>query len=84
MAEINYVNADGVAKIVSSIKAKADTTYATKAELSAVADKINIAGSAADRPTPASLGQCFFDVDLNKPIWFNGSDWVDSNGTIVN
>ena len=83
MAEINYVNAEGVAKIASSIKAKADTTYATKAELSAVADKINIAGSAADRPTPAVLGQCFFDVDLNKPIWFNGTDWVDYTGTTV-
>ena len=83
MSEINYVNADGVAKIASSIKAKADTTYATKAELSAVADKINIAGSAADRPTSAVLGQCFFDVDLNKPIWFNGTDWVDYTGTTV-
>ena len=84
MAEINYINADGVVNLVSGIKNKADTTYATKAELSAIADKINIAGSAADRPTPAALGQCFFDVDLNKPIWFNGSDWVDYTGNIVN
>ena len=83
MAEINYVNADGVAKIASSIKAKADTTYATKAELSAVADKINIAGSTADRPTTAVIGQCYFDTDKNKPIWFNGTNWVDYTGAII-
>ena len=83
MAEINYVNAEGVAKIASSIKAKADTTYATKAELSAVANKINIAGSTANRPTTAVLGQCYFDTDLNKPIWFNGNDWVDYTGTTI-
>lgn len=83
MAEINYVDADGVAKIASSIKAKADTTYVTKDELSAVADKINIAGSSADRPTTAVLGQCYFDTGLNKPIWFNGTKWVDYTGTEV-
>ena len=83
MAEINYVNAEGVAKIASSIKAKADTTYATKAELSAVANKINIAGSTANRPTTAVLGQCYFDTDLNKPIWFNGTNWVDYTGAVV-
>ena len=83
MAEINYVNAEGVAKIASSIKAKADTTYATKAELSAVANKINIAGSTANRPTTAVLGQCYFDTDLNKPIWFNGTDWVDYTGATI-
>jgi hypothetical protein len=83
MAEINYVNAEGVAKIASSIKAKADTTYATKAELSAVADKINIAGSTADRPATATQGQCYFDIELNKPIWFNGTVWVDYTGATV-
>ena len=83
MAEINYVDADGVAKIASSIKAKADTTYATIDTLNQVADKINKAGSSADRPTTADLGQCYFDTELNKPIWFNGTDWVDYTGTIV-
>lgn len=83
MAEIKYINADGVANLVSNIKIKADATYATKDELSEVADKISQAGSAADRPTAASIGQCFFDTSLNKPIWFNGTDWVDYTGTTV-
>ena len=83
MAEIKYINADGVVNLVNSIKAKTDATYATKDELSEVADKMNQAGGMADRPTDATVGQCYFDVDLNKPIWFNGTDWVDYTGTIV-
>lgn len=34
------------------------------------------------RPS-AKKGQCFFDTKLNKPIWFNGTNWVDASGTIV-
>jgi hypothetical protein len=83
MAEINYVNAEGVAKIVSGIKAKTDATYATKNQLNEVANKVNQAGSSADRPTTAVLGQCYFDTDLNKPIWFNGTDWVDYTGATI-
>ena len=83
MAEIKYINADGIADLVSGIKDKADDTYATKNELSEVASKVNQAGGSAARPTTASLGQCFFDIDLNKPIWFNGSDWVDYTGATV-
>ena len=83
MAEIKYINADGVADIVAGIKAKTDAAYATKDELTTVANKINQAGSTAARPTTAVLGQCYFDTELNKPIWFNGTDWVDYTGTIV-
>ena len=83
MAEIKYINADGIADLVSGIKDKADETYATKNELSEVANKVNQAGSTAVRPSSATAGQCFFDTDLNKPIWFNGSDWVDYTGTTV-
>ena len=35
------------------------------------------------RPNKPIKGQCFFDTDLNKPIWFDGSNWIDSNGTII-
>ena len=28
-------------------------------------------------------GQCVFDNDLKKPIWWNGSSWVDATGTEV-
>lgn len=38
-------------------------------------------GPTADRPTynePSSIA--YFDTDLGKPIWYNGSEWVDSTG----
>ena len=44
---------------------------------------VNLGGPTANRPgTPESF-MMYFDTDLNKPIWYNGTDWVDSTGTIV-
>ena len=83
MAEINYIDANGVSNMVRAIKTKTDMTYATKDELSEVSNKVNQAGSTADRPTTASIGQCYFDTDLNKPIWFNGTNWVDYTGATI-
>jgi len=42
-------------------------------------------GSSAARPSLLStdIGFQFFDTTLNKPIWWNGSSWVDSNGTAI-
>jgi len=35
------------------------------------------------RPTEPQIGQRFFDTTLGKPIWFNGTDWIDATGTPV-
>lgn len=35
------------------------------------------------RPVDAKMYEMFFDADLNKPIWWNGSGWVDAAGTLV-
>jgi hypothetical protein len=83
MAEINYIDANSIGNMVRAIKVKTDMTYATKDELSEVSNKVNQAGSTADRPATASIGQCYFDTNLNKPIWFNGTDWVDYTGAVV-
>lgn len=40
-------------------------------------------GTTAGRPGTPVAGQRYFDTDLGKPIWFNGTDWVDAQGTIV-
>lgn len=29
------------------------------------------------------IGYMYFDTTLNKPIWWNGTNWVDATGTIV-
>ena len=36
-----------------------------------------------DRPANPEAGDFMFDVVLNKPIFFNGTNWVDSLGFIV-
>lgn len=40
-------------------------------------------GNLASRPTDPIVGQRYFDTTLGKPIWYNGTNWVDATGTIV-
>jgi len=40
----------------------------------------NISGTSASRPINPLTGEMFFDININKPIWWNGSVWVDSMG----
>lgn len=42
-------------------------------------------GSTSERPSLLSedVGYMYYDTTLNKPIWFNGTDWVDATGTTV-
>lgn len=46
-------------------------------------DKYSPNGPTKSRPTDIGKGCCYFDTDINKPIWWNGTNWVDSAGTIV-
>lgn len=36
-----------------------------------------------NRPTNVSIGYMGFDIDLGIPIWWNGENWVNYEGTIV-
>lgn len=40
-------------------------------------------GVTSQRPGNADNGFQFFDVTLRKPIWWNGSSWVDASGVSV-
>jgi hypothetical protein len=41
-------------------------------------------GTTANRPTQnLQLGQFYFDTTLGYPVWYDGTDWVDSSGTVV-
>lgn len=40
-------------------------------------------GPSSSRPTTPQAGIFYFDTTLNKPIWGNGSAWVDATGTTV-
>ena len=41
------------------------------------------AGSTGKRPGVPVVGQRYFDTTLSKPIWWDGSKWVDSMGNAV-
>jgi len=41
-------------------------------------------GTTAHRPTfDLPIGTIYFDTTLGIPIWYNGTHWVNSSGTIV-
>ncbi len=40
-------------------------------------------GNTSSRPIDPNVNVQYFDTDLNKPIWYNGTDWVDAIGTVV-
>jgi hypothetical protein len=41
-------------------------------------------GKTTQRPTAnQQIGQQFFDTTLGYPIWWNGTKWVNYNGTVV-
>lgn len=40
----------------------------------------NGSGTTAARPTDVSAGYEYFDTNLKKPIWWNGTSWVDKDG----
>jgi len=44
---------------------------------------VNLGGPTADRPTTPENYMMYFDTDLGHPIWYDGTDWVDSQGTVV-
>jgi len=40
-------------------------------------------GATGARPVTPVTGQSFFDTTLGKPIWFDGTNWIDASGTEV-
>ncbi|MHA7967691.1 glycosyl hydrolase family 28-related protein [Paenibacillus sp. CAU 1782] len=42
-----------------------------------------LSGTTAQRPVWQTTGMNYFDTTLNKPIWWNGTNWVDATGTTV-
>lgn len=46
---------------------------------------LKFAGNTSERPSLSAdnKGYQYYDTALGKPIWWNGSTWTDSNGTII-
>lgn len=60
------------------------TQIATTAFVTTAINSIS-GGSGITRPSSPTIGQMFFDTSLpiTKPIWYNGTVWVDATGTTV-
>lgn len=37
-------------------------------------------GITTSRPSNVNVGYMYFDTTVNKPIWYNGTQWVDATG----
>lgn len=37
-------------------------------------------GITTSRPSNVNVGYMYFDTTINKPIWYNGIQWVDATG----
>jgi hypothetical protein len=76
---ITFTNVDTKFNIPAGLM-KGDGTY--------IADGTPIvldghAGPTEGRPAEPELGFDYFDSDIGKPIWWNGTDWIDASGNTV-
>jgi hypothetical protein len=39
-----------------------------------------VSGATAGRPAAPAVGTAYFDTTLGKPVWYNGTGWVNSSG----
>lgn len=50
-------------------------------QLAGVATDVTGSGTTANRPTSALyVGKFYFDLTLNIPVWYDGTQWVDAAG----
>lgn len=47
------------------------------------ASQVRQGGTTANRPSTPANYEFYFDTDLGKPIWYDGTNWVDATGTTV-
>lgn len=77
--DLTHVPASLLVKGFLDKKADKDTTY-TKSEVDEKMAKFSLYGPSSARPIGSPKGRQFYDESLNKPIWWNGTIWVDYNG----
>jgi hypothetical protein len=44
---------------------------------------VTLNGTSANRPTSSVIGQRYFDTTIGKPIYWNGTGFVDAAGNYV-
>lgn len=71
---IDYLDQDRAIKNTSGV---------TGATVKDALNTLVLGGATGSRPSTKYLYELYFDSTLNKPIWWNGTNWVDSTGTTV-
>lgn len=44
---------------------------------------VNLNGLSANRPLSSITGQFYFDTTINRPIWWDGTKFINAAGTTV-
>lgn len=60
---------------------KSHLTYMREAEYGYV--QLTMSGNSGKRPANPRTGMMYLDTQINKPIWWNGNNWIDATGTTV-
>lgn len=76
----NFHDLDGNITEPLDVTGNFGTTYPLKNNIRSLVDYVN---SGSSRPKINTVGFCFFDTTLNKPIYWTGAKWVDANGASV-
>ncbi len=55
-----------------------------RSRVSSLLTRMTQSGTTAQRPTAGLwVGREYFDTTLGKPVWYDGSGWVDATGATV-
>ena len=57
--------------------------YDYRNKISLGSSLLNTMGSTANRPSNVYIGFQYFDTTLARPIWWDGKQWIYSDGTVV-
>ena len=54
-----------------------------KEQVDLIKARLTFSGATESRPESPSAGTCFLDTTIGKPVWWNGSAWIDATGAKV-
>ena len=54
-----------------------------KEQVDLIKARLTSSGATESRPESPSAGTCFLDTTIGKPVWWNGSAWIDATGVTV-
>lgn len=80
--KLNIVYYNGLSYIAKKSSNNVEPTNAEYWQL--ISAPVYLSGTTENRPSAnLTIGMAYFDTSLGKPIWYNGSNWVDSTGSTI-